>query len=228
MQEFEITAEPREDVGKGASRRLRRTGKLPGILYGTKKEVQNISLAQNELLLQLEKEAFYSHILTLKIGKKSEKVVLKDLQRHPVRPIILHVDFQRIDEKEKLTMRVPIHFINETSCVGVRTGGGEISHIMTEIEISCLPKDLPEFINVDMEEIELGDAIHLGDLVLPEGVEIYALLRGGDPARPVASVHIPRVEEEEEVEVVEGEEMLADVEDTEEPEAEQEEDSEES
>lgn len=206
MQQFEINAELREDVGKGASRRLRTTGKFPGIVYGAKEDAVSITLTHNEIMHQLEHEAFFSHILTLTIGKQSEKVVLKDLQRHPFKAQLLHIDFQRIDEKQKLTMRVPLHFINAQQCVGVKQGGGVISHVMTEIEISCLPKDLPEFIEVDLLNIELGETVHLGDLTLPEGVEIYALLHGGDTARPVASVHIPRVEEETEEEVETGEE----------------------
>ena len=198
MLSTEINAEPRSDVGKGASRRLRRAGKLPGIVYGTGKEVTMISLDQNNLGHQLENEAFYSSILTLNIGDESEQVVLKDLQRHPYKRMVLHADFQRIDAKAKLTMRVPLHFINETTCVGVKTGGGVISHVMTDLEISCLPKDLPEYIEVDLANVDLNETVHLSDLVLPEGVEIYALLHGGDDSLPVASVHAPRVEEVDE------------------------------
>lgn len=200
MQSFEITAEPRENVGKGASRRLRKTGKVPGIVYGTGKEAAMISLDQNTLGHQLENEAFYSHILTLNVGKASDQVVLKDLQRHPYKRQILHVDFQRIDAKEKLTMRVPLHFINESVCPGVKDDGGVVSHIMTDLEISCLPKDLPEYIDVDLAEVNLNETVHLSDLVLPEGIEIYALTHGGDETRPVASVHLPRAEEVDEVE----------------------------
>ena len=198
MESFEINAEPREDVGKGASRRLRKAGKVPGIVYGIKQDAKMISLDQNSLGHQLDNEAFYSHILTLNIGKDSEQVVLKDLQRHPYKRMVLHVDFQRIDAKEKLTMRVPLHFINEGACVGVKTGGGVISHVMTDLEISCLPKDLPEFIEVDLLNLNVGEAIHLSELNLPEGVEIYSLLHGGDDTLPVANVHLPRVEVEPE------------------------------
>ena len=199
MQQFELNAEPRGDVGKGASRRLRRDGKLPGVVYGSKKEAMPITLNHSDILHQLGNEAFYSRILTLIIGKDKEQVILKDLQRHPYKPSVLHIDFQRIDEKEKLTIRVPIHFINESRCIGVKQEGGVISHILNELEISCLPKDLPEFIEVDLENINVGEAIHLGDLKLPEGVENYALLHGGDPDQPVVTVHIPRVAEEEEI-----------------------------
>ena len=197
MQQFEIIAEPRTGTGKGASRRLRREGKLPGIIYGTDKEAMPIVLNHNVLIHQLDNEAFYSHILSVRIGAEEVKAVLKDLHRHPYKPTIMHIDFLRISETEKITMRVPLHFINEALCVGVKTEGGVISHIMSELEISCLPKDLPEYIEVDMIEIKLGAAVHLTDLRLPAGVEIYALSHGGDPNRAVASVHVQKVIEEE-------------------------------
>lgn len=200
MQQFEINAELRGDVGKGASRRLRRLGRVPGIVYGTSQETTPIVIAHDELANQLQHEAFASHVLTIHIGGKSEKVVLKDLQRHPFRPTIVHVDFLRIDENKEFTMRVPIHFINEDKCVGVRLEGGAISHVMTEVEVSCLPRHLPEFIEVDLAEMKVGDTVHLGELKLPEGVSIYTLRHGGDPSRPVVNVHIPRaIEIEEEV-----------------------------
>jgi large subunit ribosomal protein L25 len=189
MNQFELVAEKREDVGKGASRRLRRDGKLPGIVYGADKEPTMILLAHNEVMHHLENEAFYSHILTLNVGKDSEKVVLKDLQRHPYKRTLLHVDLLRVNENEALTMRVPLHFINEEKAVGVKQGGGSISHVMTEIDIVCLPKDLPEYIQVDMLEVDLDETIHLSDLVLPEGVQIYSLLHGGEESQPVASIH---------------------------------------
>ena len=201
MQSFELNAEPRTDVGKGASRRLRNAGRIPGILYGSDKEPVMVSLDHDDLAHRLEYEAFFSHILTVNVGGSSENVVLKDLQRHPFKRRIIHVDFQRINEKEELTMRVPLHFLNEEKCPGVKTGGGVISHIMTDVEIACLPKDLPEYIEVDMIAMEVGDAIHLGEVVLPPGVEIVSLRHGGDPELPVVNVHLPHVEvEEEEVE----------------------------
>ena len=209
MKQFEIIAEPREDVGKGASRRLRRDGKVPGIVYGSDKNVTAIKLEQNDILHQLEHEAFYSRILTLKIGKDKDKVVLKDLQRHPYKRQLLHIDLQRINENEALTMRVPLHFINEDQCIGIKTDGGVASHVITELEIRCLPKDLPEYIDVDMAEITLGETIHLSDLKLPEGVENYGLIHGGDSAQPVVTVHLPRVEIEEEDEEVLEEGVLA-------------------
>ncbi len=203
MQTFEINAELRENVGKGASRRLRKTGKVPGIVYGTNEDPVMISLDQDILGHQLDHEAFYSRILTLNIGKKSSQVVLKDLQRHAYKRLILHIDLLRVDAKEEITMRVPLHFKNEESCIGVKTGGGVVSHLMTDMEISCLPKDLPEFIEVDVAELDLGDTIHLSDLKMPDGVENYALTHGSDESQPVVSVNLPRAEEEEPVEDVE-------------------------
>ncbi len=194
MQQYEITGAPRAQTGKGVSRRLRRNGRVPAVLYGAGKGSMALELGQEEMLRHLAHEGFYSHILTLKLGDGTEKVVLKDLQRHPYRRQLLHVDLLRIDEHEPITMRVPVHFINEDKCVGVKQGGGIISHLMTEIETICLPKDLPEFIDVDLAEVGVGTTIHIGDLTLPAGVESAILAHGGDPKQPVASVHLPRVE----------------------------------
>jgi large subunit ribosomal protein L25 len=212
METFEIIAEPREDMGKGASRRLRREGKVPGVVYGANKDAASIMVQQNEMFHHLENEAFYSHILTLQVGKAKEKVVLKDLQRHPYKPLVLHLDLLRVDENETLTMRVPLHFINEDTCIGVKQDGGVVSHVMTDLEIICLPKDLPEYIEVDVAEVNVGEGIHLSDLKLPEGTEIAALLHGGDAAQIVATVHIPKVIVEVEDEIVDeaGEEAEAD------------------
>jgi len=192
MEQFEIVAAQRDDKGKGASRRLRRTGYIPGILYGAGKDPVSIQLEHNDVLKHTDVEAFYSHILTLKLPDSSERVVLKDMQRHPFRAQVMHMDFLRIDENEKLTMRVPLHFINEENCVGVKTGGGVISHLMTELEILCLPRDLPEYIEIDVEHLDLGDAIHLSEVTVPEGVEIVSLAHGGDAAQSVVSVQVPR------------------------------------
>ena len=212
MNMFEIEAEMRDVKGKGASRRLRRSGKVPGILYGARSEPVSIQVGQADILLRLELEAFYSHILTLKLDGTLEKVVLKDLQRHTYKPDILHLDFQRIDESERLTMRVPLHFVNEDKCVGVRSGGGMVAHLMTELEITCLPKDLPEYIEVDIIDLELGHAIPLSDVTVPEGVLIASLVHGGDDSVPVVAVQIPRTAiedlEAEAEEALEGEELL--------------------
>ncbi len=213
MQAYELRAESRTELGKSASRRLRRSGRIPGTVYGASKDPQSISLSHDEVLHQLDHEAFYSSVLTLNVDAQSEQVVVKDLQRHPYKPDILHIDFLRIDEKQKITMRVPLHFLNEQQCVGVKSGGGVISRIMTELEISCLPKDLPEYIDVDLANVNLGESVHLSDIDLPEGVEIYALLSGGDASASVATVSLPKgilEEEEEEEEMEEGlEEMDA-------------------
>jgi large subunit ribosomal protein L25 len=193
MESFELIAQLRTDQGKGASRRLRRNGVVPAIIYGAGKQPVSLSFSQNELLKHLENEAFYSQILTVNIDGQSEKVILKDLQRHPYRPTIMHLDLQRVSKTQKLQMRVPLHFINSNTCIGVKQGGGIISHHMSEVEISCLPKDLPEFIQVDLENVKLNETLHISDLVSPEDVEL-----SGQSDHAVVSVHLARGEKEEE------------------------------
>ncbi|TNC81313.1 MAG: 50S ribosomal protein L25 [Oleiphilus sp.] len=199
---FVVEAELREDQGKGASRRLRRLeGKVPAILYGTKsKKPVALSLKDNEIKKALENEAFYSHILTIKYGDKEESAILKDLQRHPSRGDVMHADFMRVSKNQAIHVNVPLHFINEEACVGVKMGGGIVSHQMVEVEIICLPGDLPEFIEVDMLEVELDTIVHLTDLVLPKGVTIAALQQGDDHDLPVCSVHKPKVSGADEAE----------------------------
>jgi large subunit ribosomal protein L25 len=216
MDKFRVSAEHRDVRGKGASRRLRRAGKVPGVLYGGEKEALAIELTHNELLLHCEEESFYSQILELLLGGVSEKVVVKDIQRHPFKPFIMHIDFQRIDESESLTIRVPIHFLNEESCAGVKLGGGLVSKIMTELEVTCLPRDLPEAIDVDLAALEVGEAIHLSDLTVPEGVQIASLLHGGDDTLTVVQVVVPRAvaAEDEESEVTESDPEETDQEET--------------
>jgi large subunit ribosomal protein L25 len=192
MNIFEIEAEIRHDKGKGASRRLRREGKIPAVVYGGHREPVAVQFAHEEMLLHAAHETFYSHILTLRLEGRTERVVLKDMQRHVYKPAILHMDFQRVSESEQLTMRVPIHFLNEDRCVGVKTGGGVISHLVSDLEVTCLPKDLPEYIGVDVEGLNVGESIHLADIKLPDGVHITSLLHGGDPSLAVVSVHLPR------------------------------------
>lgn len=196
MQQFELNAELRTDIGKGASRRLRRTGKVPGILYGSHKEAVSIALDHDDLVHHLESESFYSHILTLKLGKQTEEVVLRDLQRHPHKPKLLHIDLQRIMATEEISMRVPVHILNETSCPGVKDEKGIVNSLLTQLEVICLPKDLPEYIEVDIINLHVGDSIHLSDLVLPPGVKLEILVSGGDPDQAVLSVQPPQVEEE--------------------------------
>lgn len=191
---FELTAQLRTDLGKGASRRLRHAAQVPAIMYGAGKEPIALTFSHNELQRNLENEAFYSHILTIHIdGQADEKAVLKDLQRHPSRPIIMHMDLLRVSETAEITIHVPLHFTNQDACVGVKTGGGVISHLMVEVEVRCLPKDLPEFIEVDMAAAQVGDIVHLSELKLPEGVHIPSLIHGD---QPVVSVHLPRGGEE--------------------------------
>lgn len=187
MPEFDLNAELRTDVGKGASRRLRRTGKVPAIVYGGQKDPMTVSLGHNELTHRLANEAFYSHVLTLKIGAQSESVVLKDVLRHPFKRQILHVDLQRVTAGRKLHMHVPLHFINEDVCVG-RKAGGTVSHLMNEIEVACLPEDLPEYIAVDLAGVALGQSVHLSELPLPTGVELAHPVTA-ETDRAVVGVH---------------------------------------
>ncbi len=193
---FEINAQSRTDAGKGASRRLRLQGAVPGIIYGADKEPSMITMVHNELAHALENEAFYSHILDLKLDGKSEQVVIKDLQRHPAKPFITHVDFQRVDMNEKLRMHAPLHFINEETSPGMKMGGN-VSHSLSDVEITCLPKDLPEFIEVDMADMDIGDSVHLSDLQLPDGVELTHT--GGEDSL-VAMVHTGHTGEDEDEE----------------------------
>lgn len=200
MDEFTLAAESRSDMGKGASRRLRKAEKVPAVIYGAKKGAVSIQLKHSDVLKSSSQESFYSQILSLSVNGKAERVVLKDMQRHPYKPFIMHMDFQRVDESAALTIRIPVHFLNEEDCIGVKQEGGVISHLMTEIEITCLPKDLPEFIEIDILNLSIGDAVHLADLTLPEGVGITSITSGGDGAAAVVQVAMPRmVEEEEEI-----------------------------
>lgn len=206
--EFVVEAETRGDMGKGASRRLRREGKVPAVLYGGTKDPVALTLDHADLLKHIEHEAFFSHILTVKVDGKDESAVLKDMQRHPAKPIVLHVDLQRVSATEKLRMHVPLHFANEETSPGVKQGG-LVTHNLTEVEITCLPKDLPEFIDVDLGNLELNGSVHLSDLVLPKGVELVELLHGADHDLPVVSIHLPRGAKEEAASEEEGEEGAA-------------------
>jgi len=186
---FEVAAQPRTDTGKGASRRLRRTGLVPGIVYGGNAEPMMISVRHNELERQLDYEAFYSSLLDLQLGGETTKVVLKDLQRHPAKPFLLHVDFLRVSRDEKLRLTIPIHFLNEEGCPGVKAGG-KVSHNITEIEVSCLPADLPEFLSVDMAGMNVGDIVHVAELQLPPNVELTHSI---EPETPVVMIYTPQV-----------------------------------
>jgi large subunit ribosomal protein L25 len=196
--DFVLNAEVRTTQGKGASRRLRREGKVPAVLYGGHKDPVMLTIGGFELDKRLKNEAFYSHILTLNIGGTEESAVLKDLQRHPAKPQITHLDLQRVVADEELRMHVPLHFKGEAVAPGVKQGGGVVQHHLVDVEVLCLPKHLPEFIEVDVSAMELNDALHLSQLKLPEGVTLVALEHDDDQA--VVSVHIPRVVEEPVVE----------------------------
>ena len=209
---FTINAKSREDTGKGASRRLRRlTGEVPAIIYGGKKDAEKISILHKDITKALENDAVYSSIISLSIDGKAEDTIIKDIQRHPAKQIILHMDFLRVSKTTKLQTRVPLNFINEDTCVGVKLGGGLIAHTMTDIEVSCLPKDLPESIDVDMAEVGVGQIVHLSDLTLPDGVESVSLSQGADYDLTVATVNKQKaVEIDEPIESESSEDTSAD------------------
>jgi len=183
----EIPAESRKDEGKGASRRLRRANKVPAIVYGSTQEPASIQLDHNTVWLASQNEWFYSALLDLNLDGKTQKVLLRDLQRHPFRAQLLHLDFQRVDENKAIRIRVPLHFLNQEKSPAGKMAGVLISHAMTDVEIACLPKHLPEYISVDLGELKVGDIVHLSDLKLPEGVEIPELRLGKEHDSAVAT-----------------------------------------
>jgi large subunit ribosomal protein L25 len=188
MSDYRLCEQSREEAGKGSSRRLRRLeGLVPAIVYGGKNEPKSIQLAHKDLKRALEEESFYSSIITLEIDGKEEPVILKALQRHPAKPVVLHADFQRASAGTVLKVNVPVHFLNEAACKGVKMQGGVIHHDAVEIEVSCSPKDLPEFIEVDLADVELDQVIHLADIKAPKGVTFVALAH--DSNLPVVSIH---------------------------------------
>jgi large subunit ribosomal protein L25 len=200
MQEsFEIIAVARGDAGKGASRRLRREGMVPGIIYGGDAAPEMIATKHNELIQHLEHEAFYSHILAVNVDGKTQKVVLRDLQRHPAKPFVTHFDLQRVSASDRIKMHVPLHFVGGDTCPGVKAGG-EVSHNMTDVEIICQAKDLPEYLEVDMSAMNVGDVLHMSGLNLPAGVELTAQV-DEEHDLPMVAIHAPRggaaAEEEE-------------------------------
>ena len=204
---IEINAVLRDAKGTGASRRLRHEGKVPGVLYGGKGDAKSIELNAKDLYMQFKHEAFHASILTLNLDGKKESVLLRDYQMHPVRNNIQHIDLQRIDENKKLSVKIPFHFLNEDVAPGVKLEGGVVSHIMVDVDISCLPKDLPTYIEVDLVNLSIGDSIHLSEIKAPEGVELTALSEENDPI--ITSVSKPKVVVEETpvaTEVAEGEE----------------------
>ncbi|MEP7313616.1 MAG: 50S ribosomal protein L25/general stress protein Ctc [Pseudomonadota bacterium] len=195
--QFEVNAEPRNDQGKGASRRLRHAGKVPAIIYGGKGEPTSLSLNHQKMLLLVDNEKFYSSIITLNVDGKAQPAIVKDVQMHPAKNAIVHVDLQRVLEDQPIRIHLPIHFLNEATSPGVKVQGGVVSHMRTDIEILCLPKDLPEALEVDMGAMNLNDTVYLADLKLPTGVTVPELTHGHNA--PVVSIHSPRVEEPEAV-----------------------------
>ena len=200
-EEFDLFAELRDDKGNGASRRLRREGKVPAILYGGGRPPRNLAFDHNRVLQQLENESFYSSVLNVKVGEKQQAVILKDLQRHPAKRQILHMDLQRILEDEEIRMNVPLHILNEETAPGVKQEGGKVSRLISDVEVVCLPRNLPEYLEIDIGQLGLNEMLYISDIPLPEGVEIPALAQGEEANQPIVSIHIIReevIEEEEE------------------------------
>ena len=203
-KEFDLIAELREDRGKGASRRLRHEGKVPAIIYGAGRPPRALTFDHNKVIRQLENESFYSSILNIQVDEKSQAAIVKDIQRHPSKPRIMHIDFQRIVADEKIRMNVPIHYVNAEIAKGVAEEGGSVSQLITDVEISCLPRDLPEYFEVDIENLDLNEMLYISDITLPEGVEIPQLAQGPEQNRPIVSIaFIKEVVIEEEVEEIE-------------------------
>ncbi len=191
---FELIAEFRETQGKGASRRLRHEGKVPAILYGGQAAARTLAVSHQKLLIMLDNERFYSTILNIKVGDDSQAAILKDVQRHPYKNAITHIDLQRVEENEKIRISIPLHFKGAAVSPGVKTQGGIVSHMRNDVEVSCLPRDLPEFIEVDISGLSLNESIHLSQLKIPEGVQLLELIKE-DAA--VVAIHSPRAEEAE-------------------------------
>lgn len=196
---FEFEAHVRTETGSAAMRRLRREDQVPAIVYGAGKEPALISIMHKEVLKALGHEAVYSHILTIKTNGKAEKVVLKDLLRHPSKPKVLHMDFLRVSGKEKLTMHVPLHFEGDASSPGLKAGG-VLSKLMTDLEVTCLPADLPEYIAIDISKMDIGDAIHLSEITLPKGVALLHAVVDEEHDQAVVSIHAPKAQAAEETE----------------------------
>jgi large subunit ribosomal protein L25 len=212
-KEFDLIADYREDQGKGASRRLRHQGRVPAIIYGAGRPPRPITFDHNKVMHQLENESFYSSILNVKVGEKRQAAIVKDIQRHPSKRQIMHLDLQRIVEDQAIKMNVPIHYLGEEDAPGVRDGGGTVTKMVNDVEITCLPKDLPEYLELDISHLELDEMMYITDVKLPEGVEIVGLAQAEDEqAQPIVSIHFIHeeiIEEEvpeEELEGVEGEE----------------------
>jgi len=209
-EKFDLVADNREDAGKGASRRLRHQGRVPAIIYGAGRPPRSLSFDHNKVILQLENESFYSSVLNIKVGEKSQAAIVNDVQRHPSKPLIMHLYFQRIVEDQVIRMNVPIHLLGADIAVGVKEGGGAVSQLRNDVEVVCLPKDLPEYLELDISQLELDGLMYMADIPLPEGVEIPELAQEVDQVQPIVSIHIIKevvIEEEVEEGLVEGEEV---------------------
>ncbi len=199
---LELNATKRDDTGKGASRRLRHANKLPAIIYGGKKEPLSITLDQKDIQHELPNEDFYSQVLTLSVDGTTESVLLRDIQHHPYKMEVMHMDFTRVDEKHVVHVHTPLHFAGDENSPGIKQEGGVVSHVMNEVELECLPKNIPQHIDVDLSEMHVGDIIHLSDLKLPEGVEVLALKQGEEHDTAVVSMHTRKVVDDTEEEIV--------------------------
>ena len=195
---FEFVAVSRGQSGKSAARRARRAGEVPAVIYGGHSEPKMISLSHNEVIKHLSHEAVYSHVLEISVDGNNEKAILKAVQRHPAKFQVLHLDFLRVEMSELLKVHVPLHFINESNSVGGKKGG-IVAHSMIDVEVSCLPAALPDFIEVDLINLDIGESVHLSDIALPEGVEILALAQGAEHDHPVASMMPSKASKEESV-----------------------------
>jgi len=209
-EKFDLIAEIREDTGKGASRRLRHQDKVPAIIYGAGRPARALTFDHKKVLHELENESFYSSVLNIKVGDKSQAAIVKDVQRHPSKPRVMHLDFQRIVEDQVIRMNVPIHFLGADVAVGVKEGGGTVSQMRNDVEVVCLPKDLPEYLELDISQLELDGLMYMADILLPEGVEIPELAQEVEQVQPIVSIHIIKeevIEEEVEEGLIEGEEV---------------------
>ncbi len=209
-EKFNLIADIREDSGKGASRRLRHQGKVPAIIYGAGRPPRSLTLDHSKVLRELENQSFYSSVLKIKVGEKSQAAIVKDIQRHPSKPRVLHLDFQRIVEDQVIRMNVPINLVGADIAVGVKDGGGTVSQMRNDVEVVCLPKHLPEYLELDISELELDGLMYMADIPLPEGIEIPELAQEVEQVQPIVSIHIIKeevIEEEVEEELIEGEEV---------------------
>ncbi|SDJ93134.1 50S ribosomal protein L25/general stress protein Ctc [Billgrantia gudaonensis] len=210
MSDYTLNASVRNDLGKGASRRLRRANEqVPAIVYGGEQAPQPIAVDKTSFYKALEEEAFFSSVITLNVEGKAQQVVVRDLQRHPYKPLVTHADFLRVDATHEINMRVPLHVTGEEKCVGIKDQGGELHVLSNEVEVSCLPKDLPDYLEIDITDVELGSTLHLSDLSLPAGVTLVELSHGEDHDNAVLSITKPKTrvaDESEDGEAAEGEE----------------------